>query len=101
MKAAEKSLQDLKALAVTSETQLAAGEYAKEHGSEDILIVCTDLARKTQFIDPFLIACSSRNGKFVASATACLQRLAVSSAIPKSRLKEVVDALNDCASLGA
>lgn len=59
-----------------------------------------DLARKPQFIDPFIIACSSRNGKFVAPAMACLQRLAVSSAIPRGRLKEVVDALKDCASLG-
>jgi len=65
-----------------------------------MLIVSLDLARKSQFIDPFLIACSSRNGKYASSGMVCLQRLAVSSAVPRGRLKEVVDALKDCASLG-
>jgi len=60
----------------------------------------TDLARRPNFIDPFLIACSARNGKYAAIGMACLQRLAVSVALPRSRLKEVVDALKECTSLG-
>lgn len=80
---AEKSLQDLKALPATSESQLAA-----------------DLNRRPQFISPFLIACRTQNAKFAGSAVACLQRLTVSRALPRERLREVLDAFRECSSLG-
>ncbi|KAI5205461.1 hypothetical protein E4T39_02978 [Aureobasidium subglaciale] len=81
--AAEKSLQDLKSLPSTSEQQLAA-----------------DLSRRPSFIDPFLLACNTRNAKYAGSATVCLQRLVIIRGLPKSRLKDVLDAFNACTSLG-
>jgi hypothetical protein len=67
---------------VTSEAQLAA-----------------DLSRRHQFIEPFLLACSSKNAKFAATGVGCLQRLAVLGALPRNRLKEILDAIRDCSSL--
>ncbi|ORX95407.1 hypothetical protein BCR34DRAFT_195837 [Clohesyomyces aquaticus] len=80
--AAEKSLQDLKALPVTSEAQLTA-----------------DLARRPHFIAPFLIACSTHNAKFGSTGVSCLQRLTVSRALPRERLTEVLEAFKDSVSL--
>ncbi|KPI36726.1 uncharacterized protein AB675_10019 [Cyphellophora attinorum] len=76
--AAEKSLGDLKAITVTSETQLAA-----------------DLSRKPGFIDCFLLACQTKNAKLANSATNCLQRLIASRAVAPDRLEDVLGALKD------
>jgi Dimerisation and cyclophilin-binding domain of Mon2/Guanine nucleotide exchange factor in Golgi transport N-terminal/C-terminal region of Mon2 protein len=81
--AAEKSLGELKALHVTSEAQLAA-----------------DLHRKPSFVDPFVLACKSRNAKLVSSSVVCLQRLAASHALPSHRLKDVLDAFREVTSSG-
>ncbi|KAG9844033.1 hypothetical protein KCU63_g10836, partial [Aureobasidium melanogenum] len=81
--AAEKSLQDLKSLPSTSEQQLAA-----------------DLSRRPTFVDPFLLACNTQNAKYAGSATVCLQRLVITRGLPKSRLKDVLNAFNACTSLG-
>jgi Dimerisation and cyclophilin-binding domain of Mon2/Guanine nucleotide exchange factor in Golgi transport N-terminal/C-terminal region of Mon2 protein len=80
--AAEKSLADLKSLSVTSESQLSG-----------------DLIRKSHFIDPFVFACKSRNGKLAGIAVSCLQRLANGRAIPRERLSDVLDALREIAAL--
>ncbi|KAF2182237.1 hypothetical protein K469DRAFT_586984 [Zopfia rhizophila CBS 207.26] len=90
--AAEKALQDLKALPVTSEAQLAAGRV-------QILIVGKDLSRRPHFISPFLIACSTQNAKFGSPGVSCLQRLSVARALPKERLTEVLEALRDSVTL--
>ncbi|KAH9844609.1 C-terminal region of Mon2 protein [Teratosphaeria destructans] len=81
--AAEKSLQELKALPQTSEQQIAA-----------------DLRSRPAFIDPFLIACETRNTKFAGSGVVCLQRLVISKGLPKQRLKDALDAFNACTELG-
>ncbi|KAF2668027.1 endosomal peripheral membrane protein-like protein [Microthyrium microscopicum] len=81
--AAETSLQELKVLPNTSEQQIAA-----------------DLSRRSQFIAPFLIACSSKNSKYAATGMACLQRLTAAHALPKARLKDVLDAITECTNLG-
>ncbi|KAK0860951.1 Endocytosis and vacuole integrity protein [Friedmanniomyces endolithicus] len=81
--AAEKSLHDLKALPSTSEQQLAA-----------------DLSRRTAFIEPFLLACATKTAKFASGGVTCLQRLVVTKGLPKSRLKDTLDAFNACAELG-
>ena len=78
---AEKSLADLKALRVTSETQLAG-----------------DLLRKPNFSDPFILACQSQNGKLSNSGVICLQRLAASHALPPSRLEEMLNAFSQLTS---
>ncbi|KAK7549576.1 endosomal peripheral membrane protein-like protein [Phyllosticta citricarpa] len=80
--AADKSLQELKALPSTSEVQLAA-----------------DLVRRPQFIDPFVKACTTQNARFAGAAVVCLQRLIVMSAVPRSRLSEVLDAFKDSSQL--
>ncbi|KAL1642367.1 Endocytosis and vacuole integrity protein [Diplodia intermedia] len=80
--AADKSLQELRALPSTSETQLAA-----------------DLSRRTAFIDPFVKACQTQNAKFAGSAVVCLQRLIVMRAVPRGRLKEVLDGFRDSSQL--
>ncbi|KAI9722317.1 MAG: hypothetical protein M1812_001789 [Candelaria pacifica] len=80
--AAEKSLNDLKSLPSTSESQLAA-----------------DLSRRPNFIAPFLVACATHNAKFAGSAVICLQRLAVSQGLPRDRLKEVLQAFREVTSL--
>lgn len=79
--AAERSLADLKAINVTSETQLAG-----------------DLLRKPSFVDPFVLGCHSRNAKLVSSSVVCLQRLAASRALPSARLKDVLDAFREVTS---
>lgn len=59
-----------------------------------------DLSRRPRFIEPFLIAALSKNPKYVGPGISGLQRLAVSKALPKSRLKEVLDAMKECSNLG-
>lgn len=81
--AAEKSLQELKSLSVTSEQQLAA-----------------DLSRRPEFVEPFLIACATRAPKLAGSGVTCLQRLVISQGLPKSRLGEAVEAFHACTDLG-
>ena len=76
--AAEKSLADLKSITVTSENQLAAG-----------------LSRIPHFVDPFVLACKSRNVKLANSATACLQRLVASRAVPNDRLEDVLNGFRE------
>ncbi|KAF2842373.1 endosomal peripheral membrane protein-like protein [Patellaria atrata CBS 101060] len=84
--AAEKSLQDIKGLPTTSEVQLAAGTNY--------------LSRRPYFINPFLIACSTQNAKFASPAVVSLHRLAVSHALPRERLKSVLEALRESSGLG-
>ena len=73
--AAEKSLGDLKSIAVTSETQLAG-----------------DLAKRPDFIDPFVLASQTKHAKLAVPGVACLQRLVASRAVPRTRLNDVLNA---------
>ncbi|KAI9864894.1 MAG: hypothetical protein M1813_002665 [Trichoglossum hirsutum] len=81
--AADRSLSDLRAIPVGSEAQLAA-----------------DLSQRPNFLDPFLIACGTRNAKFTGIAVVCLQRLIVSRGLSKVRLKEVLEAFQEATTLG-
>src|SRR5882757_2328853 len=76
--AAEQSLTDLKSISVTSETQLAG-----------------DLLRRPRFVDPFILACKSKNVKLASTGTVCLQRLTASKALAQARLPDVLDAFHD------
>ena len=49
---------------------------------------------------PFLIACGTKNVKFTGIAIVCLQRLVVSRALPRSRLREVLEAFREATSAG-
>lgn len=58
------------------------------------------MRRRGAFIEPFLIACNTRNAKFAGSGVTSLQRLIISKGLPKSRLTEALDAFNACTELG-
>ncbi|KAK5089456.1 Endocytosis and vacuole integrity protein [Exophiala xenobiotica] len=81
--AAEKALSELRSISVTSETQLAG-----------------DLVRKPHFVDPFVLACKSQNVKLASIGAASLQRVVASSAIPRSRLPDVLQAFEEAVPLG-
>jgi hypothetical protein len=49
---------------------------------------------------PLLIACGTKNAKFSGIAVVCLQRLVVSRALARSRLKDVLDAFKEASGLG-
>jgi hypothetical protein len=51
-------------------------------------------------VTPFLIACGTKNVKFTGIAIVCLQRLVVSRALPRSRLREVLEAFREATSAG-
>lgn len=81
--AAEKSLHELKSLPATSDQQLAA-----------------DLSRRPGFVEPFLIACGTRNARFAGSGVTCLQRLIISRGLSRARLQDALEAFNVCTDLG-
>lgn len=74
--AAEQSLNELRALPSTSESQISA-----------------DLVRKPKFADPFIIACHSRYARLAGISVICLQRLVASRSLPPERLKDVLGGL--------
>lgn len=80
--ATDVSLQTLKSIQVTSQQQLA-----------------TRLLQHPAFVEPFILACATQNAKLISSAIICLQRLVAVQAVPNQRLKDVLHALNQCASL--
>ncbi|KAH7312245.1 FtsJ-like methyltransferase-domain-containing protein [Stachybotrys elegans] len=81
--AAEKSLEELKQIGSIS-------EQAVPH----------ELSQKVNFVNPFIIACGTKNAKFTGIAIVCLQRLIASRALPSSRLSQVLEALMQASSAG-
>ncbi|KXJ88419.1 hypothetical protein Micbo1qcDRAFT_150894 [Microdochium bolleyi] len=81
--AAEKSLEELKSLRGTTEAQIAA-----------------ELAQKINFVNPLIVACGTKNAKFTGIAIVCLLRLIVISALPRSKLNSILEALREATSAG-
>ncbi|KAI0382303.1 hypothetical protein F5Y04DRAFT_253455 [Hypomontagnella monticulosa] len=81
--AAEKSLEELKGIRAANEAQLAA-----------------ELSQKVNFVNPFVIACGTRNAKFTGIAIVCLSRLILVTALPRSKLSPVLEALREATSAG-
>ncbi|KAI0517981.1 endosomal peripheral membrane protein [Xylaria bambusicola] len=81
--AAEKSLDELKSIRSTSEASLAA-----------------ELAQRVSFVNPFIIACGTKNAKFTGIAIVCLSRLILVGALPWSKLSPVLEALREATSAG-
>ncbi|KAH7028142.1 uncharacterized protein B0I36DRAFT_386015 [Microdochium trichocladiopsis] len=81
--AAEKSLEELKSLRGTTEAQIAA-----------------ELAQKVNFVNPLIVACGTKNAKFTGIAIVCLLRLIVISALPRSKLNSILEALREATSAG-
>lgn len=50
-------------------------------------------------MQPFILACGTRNAKFAGSAVVCLQRLIVANALPRETLEDVLGALRECSTL--
>lgn len=61
---------------------------------------CLELSQKVNFANPFIIACGTKNSKFTGIAIVCLQRLIVSGALPRTRLNQVLEALQQATSAG-
>ncbi|EJS42111.1 mon2p [Saccharomyces arboricola H-6] len=51
-----------------------------------------ELERHPDFVQPFVLACQSRNAKMTTLAMQCLQGLSTVPSIPRSRLSEILDA---------
>ncbi|ROT43768.1 hypothetical protein SODALDRAFT_270010 [Sodiomyces alkalinus F11] len=81
--AAEKALEELKGIRAANEAQAAA-----------------ELAQRPNFVNPFIIACGTRNAKFTSIAIVCLQRLIVACALPRGKLNQVLEALREATSSG-
>ncbi|KAI1100359.1 hypothetical protein F4804DRAFT_336306 [Jackrogersella minutella] len=81
--AAEKSLEELKGIRAANEAQLAA-----------------ELSQKVNFVNPFVIACGTKNAKFTGIAIVCLSRLILVTALPRSKLSPVLEALREATSAG-
>ncbi|RYP69643.1 hypothetical protein DL771_006007 [Monosporascus sp. 5C6A] len=81
--AAEKSLEELKSIRAANEAQVAA-----------------ELSQRANFVNPFVIACGTKNVKFTGIAIVCLLRLIVVSALPRSRLNSILEALREATSAG-
>ncbi|KAK2626772.1 hypothetical protein QTJ16_003947 [Diplocarpon rosae] len=56
--------------------------------------------QRPNFVTPFLIACGTKNVKFTGIAVVCLQRLVVARALPRSRLREVLEAFREATPAG-
>ena len=67
----------------------------KEHSSYYI-----ELSQKVNFVNPFVIACGTRNAKFTGIAIVCLSRLVLVTALPRSKLSPVLEALREATSAG-
>ncbi|KAI1307190.1 endosomal peripheral membrane protein [Xylaria venustula] len=81
--AAEKSADELRNIRSTSEASLAA-----------------ELAQRVTFVNPFIIACGTKNAKFTGIAIVCLSRLILVGALPWSKLSPVLEALREATSAG-
>lgn len=58
------------------------------------------LSQKPSFVNPFIIACGTKNPKFTSIAIVCLQRLIVARALPEAKLDQVLEALMQASSAG-
>jgi len=65
-----------------------------------MVLIKVDLTQRPNFVTPFLIACGTKNVKFTGIAIVCLQRLVVSRGLPRSRLREVLEAFREAAPAG-
>lgn len=59
-----------------------------------------ELSQQSNFVNPFIIACGTKNVKFTGIAIVCLQRLIASRALPRFKLSQVLEALQQATSAG-
>ncbi|KAK9457727.1 hypothetical protein V1511DRAFT_509168 [Dipodascopsis uninucleata] len=83
--ACEKSLFEIKALTSSSKSE------------QEVL---HELSQSSSFPQPFLLACSTKNGKYCSIAVQGLQKVIASHSLSKSRLSDVLDSFQDATHLG-
>ncbi|EGY14202.1 uncharacterized protein VDAG_05366 [Verticillium dahliae VdLs.17] len=83
--AAEKALEELKAVTSKASNEAQA---------------ISELTQRPNFVNPFVIACGTKNTKFTAIAIVCLQRLILVRALPRGKLSHVLEALREATSAG-
>lgn len=109
LKAAEKSLDELKELGNVSEKAAADREVSRP--PKKILLpfqrrqrtsnqAGLELSKRPRFVDPFVIACGTKNVKFTGIAIVCLQRLVAARALPPTQLDPILEALMQATSAG-
>ena len=59
-----------------------------------------DLSQRGTFVNPFIVACGTKNAKFTGIAIVCLQRLIAVKGLPRPRLNQVLEALREATSAG-
>lgn len=59
-----------------------------------------ELSQRTSFVNPFIIACGTRNVKFTGIAVVCLQRLIAAKGVPPTRLDQVLQAIRESSAGG-
>src|SRR3569833_1707656 len=59
-----------------------------------------ELSQRANFVNPFIVACGTKNAKFTGIAIVCLQRLIVIRAIPRPKLNQVLEALSEATTAG-
>ncbi|RHZ78300.1 hypothetical protein Glove_166g199 [Diversispora epigaea] len=69
----------------------------KERPGKDI---SQELAKNTDFLRPFLLACDSKHVKLITISIGCLHKLISHHAIPESSVKTILKTLNDIMSQG-
>jgi hypothetical protein len=62
--------------------------------------ISEELSQRPNFVNPFIIACGTKNVKFTGIAIVCLQRLIIARALPRSRLSQVLEALQQATTAG-
>jgi hypothetical protein len=65
-----------------------------------ILLTSTDLRRRPLFLTPFLLSGKSNNAKLALYSVTAFQRLIAARAVPQTRLKEVLESLQDSCRTG-
>ncbi|AMD20322.1 HDL422Cp [Eremothecium sinecaudum] len=93
--------QDLHSLSSESKRRNSEVKRASDKSLQIIRIVHSfeELERHPDFVIPFVLSCKSGNPKFTTLAMQCLQRLAIHKSIPKERIEQVLEALNDSSQL--
>ncbi len=103
VQAAEKSLEELKGLKNPSEGHIGAGTASPALCAalrSRKLTADLELSQRSNFVNPFIIACGTKNVKFTGIAVVCLQRLIVVKGLPRPRLNQVLEALSEATSAG-
>ncbi|KAI5859296.1 hypothetical protein GGS23DRAFT_328681 [Durotheca rogersii] len=65
-----------------------------------LMVDSLELSQRVNFVNPFIIACGTKNAKFTGIAIVCLSRLILVTALPRSKLSPALEALREATSAG-